>query len=120
MITATLLNNMEPEHALNALRADLPDDLIWLVDWVERLRPSEEECAILEAVEAAGFSAANIAALAATELGIENLLTKVQMIKALDEAEIATTDQLGTVLTLIARLDSVGIDIDALKTLMGN
>jgi hypothetical protein len=36
MITATLLNNMEPEHALNALRADLPDDLIWLVDWVER------------------------------------------------------------------------------------
>jgi hypothetical protein len=37
MITATLLNNMEPEHALNALRADLPDDLIWLVDWVERV-----------------------------------------------------------------------------------
>lgn len=120
MITATLLNNMEPEHALNALRADLPDDLLWLVDWVERLRPSEEECAILEAVEAAGFTPASIAALGAAELDIENLDTHAKMIEALAAAEIETIEQLGTVLTLIARLDSVGIDIDALKTLMGN
>lgn len=47
MITATLLNNMGTEHALNALRAELPDDLMWLVDWVERLQPSDDECAIL-------------------------------------------------------------------------
>ena len=63
MITATLLNNMGTEHALNALRAELPDDLMWLVDWVERLQPSDDECAILEAVEEAGFTPASIAAL---------------------------------------------------------
>jgi len=119
MITATLLNAMEPEHALNALRADLPDDLIWLVDWVERLRPSEEECAILEAVEAAGFTPASIAALAAAELDIEALDTTAQMIEALAAAEIETVEQLGTVLTLAARMDSVGIDINGMIDLLG-
>lgn len=118
MITATLLNAMSPEHALNALRADLPDDLMWLVDWVERLQPSEDECAILEAVEAAGFSVADIVALAAAELDIEVLGTTVQMVEALAEAEIETVEELTTVLTLADRMDSVGIDIKGMIDLL--
>ncbi|MBK8772952.1 MAG: hypothetical protein IPM06_21315 [Rhizobiales bacterium] len=117
MITATLLNNMGTEHALNALRAELPDDLMWLVDWVERLQPSDDECAILEAVEEAGFTPASIAALGAAELDIENLDTTVKMIDALADADINTVDNLGAALALLSRLDDADINtVDELNT----
>lgn len=110
MITATLLNNMGTEHALNALRAELPDDLMWLVDWVERLQPSDAECATLEAVEEAGFTPASIAALGAAELDIENLDTTVKMIDALADAGINTVDNLGAALALLDRLEDAGVE----------
>lgn len=62
-LTPAILEQMSFDHAVNALRLELGQDLAWLVDWIEAQHPDTDEEKILAAADNYGLDAADVDAL---------------------------------------------------------
>lgn len=90
-LTPALLQNMDFEHAINALRAELPNDLAWLIDWIESTRPETDEQAIVDAAENHGLSAADIDVLGCALADVPNAAKgAAELLTVLDDFPLIT------------------------------
>lgn len=107
-LTPALLQNMDFEHAINALRTELPNDLIWLVDWVEALQPDTDQQAIIDAAENHGLEAGDIDALGESRIGEWGDTCAILKAVYDHDLEIKAGDEMTTLLNACLAIQKVG------------
>ena len=114
-----LLKCMSPEHAINALRHELSGDLAWLPDWIESLRPSDAEMAVIQAADQHGMDAEDIELLGKARVGTAAHSAALLTVLWEYEAEVAVPSDLEEIMKMAARLGKAAItNVDDLEDLL--
>jgi len=119
-LTPQLLKCMTPDHALAALRCEMPDEFMPLLDQIEALWPGADGVALLSPWEEIGATGEDMEGLASAvvEAGGVEKAASLLLVLARHPRE-RDPDELDDALALATRLERAGItDIDKLDTLL--
>jgi hypothetical protein len=119
-LTPQLLKCMTPDHALAALRCEMPDEFMPLLDQIEALRPSADELAIMHVWRGHDLTEGELADLAGMAECVGGAPRACELLRAVEKYH--RSDEEGAVskaLAMVTRLEQAGItDIDKLDTLL--
>ena len=119
-LTPQLLKCMTPDHALAALRCEMPDEFMPLLDQIEALYPGANGVELLGAWDGRHTAAEDMEGLASavTEAGGVEKAAALLLVLARHPRE-RDPDELDDALALATRLEKAGItDIGDLDTLL--
>ena len=119
-LTPQLLKCMTPDHALAALRCEMPDEFMPLLDQIEALYPGAKGVELLGAWDEHHTAAENMEGLASAVVEAGGVETAAALLLVLSRhPRERDPDELDDALALATRLEKAGItDIGDLDTLL--